>query len=563
MKRILAMALSIALVATLAISGTVAYLTDKDEAVNTFSFGKVSIEQYEQERINKRIANSGLQSYTQNQVLYPKVDAPGNQKLEQNVDGWTIQIRDESVVRNYVDKIVNIKNTSDKSEAYVRTIIAIPYYNLAGTNANNAGQNWLHWNGISDTDHTPGNGWHWGAYSYTTKYSSLDTSAIKDWPANSGDWHTCITNINGRAYELYVATNENPLAAGAYTAPSLVGFYLDSRVDFDPDTNTYYYVADDGTITNLGTIEEMQILVASQATQVNGFDNAYQALDMSFGEISPTNHPFTTAATTPITPVAPDDSGNSDGDGDGDDDTTTNPNEVVLKTEANLFWFADQVNNKSNTFQGKTIKLDADITLTQNWTPVGQTGTADFKGTFDGQNHTITGLTVSSNDSSPYAAVGFFGFLDTGASIKDVKFVNANVAGNHYAGVAAGFVQNGNVTNVHVTGSNVTSTHLDKDQCGDKAGAIVGYFQMDNGGSNTFSDCSATNCTVSAARDAGQLIGAITYPSAITGTCTASNVSVIANTVNCNDDSAGKNIRNDRLYGRNVMDASDNVIPTT
>ncbi len=66
-----------------------------------------------------------------------------------------------------------------------------------------------------------------------------------------------------------------------------------------------------------------------------------------------------------------------------------------------------------------------------------------------------------------------------------------------------------------------------------------------------------------AARDAGQLIGAISYPVAIESNCSASNVSVTANTIGCTDDSAGKNIRNDRLYGRNTVDASDNVIPTT
>ena len=43
MKKILAMVLSLALVATLAISGTVAYLTDDESAVNVMTVGKVNI----------------------------------------------------------------------------------------------------------------------------------------------------------------------------------------------------------------------------------------------------------------------------------------------------------------------------------------------------------------------------------------------------------------------------------------------------------------------------------------------------------------------------------------
>ena len=43
-KKILVLALSIAMVAILAVGGSLAYFTDKDEATNTFTVGNVKIE---------------------------------------------------------------------------------------------------------------------------------------------------------------------------------------------------------------------------------------------------------------------------------------------------------------------------------------------------------------------------------------------------------------------------------------------------------------------------------------------------------------------------------------
>ena len=96
-----------------------------------------------------------------------------------------------------------------------------------------------------------------------------------------------------------------------------------------------------------------------------------------------------------------------------------------------LLWFADQVNNKANTFAGKTVKLAADIDLAGiDWIPVGQTGgyttKAAFRGVFDGADHTISNLTVThhevgSNLGKNYAS-GFFGFTDSSITVKNLTF---------------------------------------------------------------------------------------------------------------------------------------------
>ena len=76
-----------------------------------------------------------------------------------------------------------------------------------------------------------------------------------------------------------------------------------------------------------------------------------------------------------------------------------------------LFWFAQQVNVKGN----REIKgvLTADIDLENKpWTPIGETGenNKNFRGVFDGQNHTIKGLYVEGTQNG----VGFFGEVRTG-----------------------------------------------------------------------------------------------------------------------------------------------------
>lgn len=50
MRKVLTIALSIAVIATLAVSGTIAYLTDSEEAVNVMKVGKVDIKLLEQQR---------------------------------------------------------------------------------------------------------------------------------------------------------------------------------------------------------------------------------------------------------------------------------------------------------------------------------------------------------------------------------------------------------------------------------------------------------------------------------------------------------------------------------
>ena len=83
----------------------------------------------------------------------------------------------------------------------------------------------------------------------------------------------------------------------------------------------------------------------------------------------------------------------------------------AISNAGQLFWFAQQVNVEGN----REIKgvLTADIDLENRpWTPIGSTGEENnnFRGVFDGQNHTIKGLYVEGGR----AGLGFFGEVRTG-----------------------------------------------------------------------------------------------------------------------------------------------------
>ena len=104
---------------------------------------------------------------------------------------------------------------------------------------------------------------------------------------------------------------------------------------------------------------------------------------------------------------------------------------------------------------GKTdinITLDKNIDLTgKDWTPIGTSFDNSYTGTFDGGGHTITGLTVTTNDE--YA--GLFGCLGKAGTVKNVVMEDVQITSNRssgFAGGVAGFSM-GTIENCSVSGS--------------------------------------------------------------------------------------------------------------
>ena len=125
---------------------------------------------------------------------------------------------------------------------------------------------------------------------------------------------------------------------------------------------------------------------------------------------------------------------------------------------------------------GKTdinITLDKNIDLTgKGWTPIGTSFDNSYKGTFDGGGHTITGLTVTTNDQF----VGLFGYLDRAGMVKNVVMEGIQITSNHMFGCTGGVVGYswGTIENCSVSGS-VSGTDCVGGVVGSqKAGSIIG-----------------------------------------------------------------------------------------
>lgn len=198
-------------------------------------------------------------------------------------------------------------------------------------------------------------------------------------------------------------------------------------------------------------------------------------------------------------------------------DENSTATEFTLKTANDLAGLAKLVNEGTDDFNGKTIKLDANIDLKNaHWTPIGAGSVNDtwigFNGSFDGQGHTISNLKVTKGGGWN----GLFGLIGRGTSkytekISNLTIENVVIEGaTRMTGAVVGQLY-GNLENCHV--KNVTITAVPNKVAsgydnGDKIGGIVGW-HGDNGNNHYIKGCTAENVTLKAYRDVGGITGYI------------------------------------------------------
>ena len=140
-----------------------------------------------------------------------------------------------------------------------------------------------------------------------------------------------------------------------------------------------------------------------------------------------------------------------------DDKTViSNDNIIEVGTVEELKAFRDDVNS-GNTYEGKTILLTSDITLSEEWEPIGfiapdtdirnpeTENNKPFKGIFDGGNNTIDNMIINSTNSKYN---GLFSFVVDG-TIRNITIGNnSEITGSPGAGVV-GFLYGfkGNISN--------------------------------------------------------------------------------------------------------------------
>lgn len=225
-KKILAMCLVVALLATAIVGATLAYFTDTDSATNVMTLGDVDIIQNE--------------DFVQDTKLLPMVDNRTDKTANPVVNGYF-----DPAMENVVKKEITV--TNDGSEAaYVRTII------LFETNA---------------------------------EYEAGTNNVLRDEVKIFDDYIGClgkgvtytdmVVEIDGVKYVVAYKVYENALAAGATSDPSLKQIFM------SPD-------ADNEISILFGS--EYTVLALSQGVQAEGFTNgAAAALNEAFGEITAAN----------------------------------------------------------------------------------------------------------------------------------------------------------------------------------------------------------------------------------------------------------------------------------
>jgi len=176
------------------------------------------------------------------------------------------------------------------------------------------------------------------------------------------------------------------------------------------------------------------------------------------------------------------------GRSDGRDGTADHP--YAIGSPQALALLSTYVNAGNNASGLNFVQTqDIDMSSAGNFEPIGSQPNSynptPFNGTYDGQGHAITGLTV--NTSSPYA--GLFGHFE-GGSVRNLTMVNPKVTsnddsqGNKYAGGIVGNIKPGTIENCNVINPTLKTSSGNGQ---DNKGAICGGFS--GGGTCAISNC--------------------------------------------------------------------------
>ena len=153
---------------------------------------------------------------------------------------------------------------------------------------------------------------------------------------------------------------------------------------------------------------------------------------------------------------------------------------------------ASDLNNVRNNPYGKYVLMnDIDLSAYSNWESIGN-NVDEFRGIFNGNGFTISGLKV---DKSSSENVGLFG-VTKNATIENVVLKKANVKGGSYTGALVGTAKGSTVIKNSFTTGSVSA--------GEKTGGLVGHMQDTVSIENCYS-----SCTVKGTQMTGGLVGSV------------------------------------------------------
>ena len=196
---------------------------------------------------------------------------------------------------------------------------------------------------------------------------------------------------------------------------------------------------------------------------------------------------------------------------DGEADTSwyqADATEFQIATAEQLAGLARLV-NAGYTFEGKTIKLTADIVLndikdweswettapTNTWTPIGTNWKNPFAGTLDGDGHSVSGICINSEADCQ----GLVGYLYNGGTLQNLGVKASYIKGGNRVGGVCG-TNSGTVTNCYNTG-NVKGNNYVGGVCGDNYRTVTNCYNTGSvegnnsvGGVCGYNNRTVTNC---------------------------------------------------------------------
>lgn len=477
MKRILAMALSVLLIAGMAIGGSVAYLTSTDSDTNVFTMGEVKIKQIEQQRD----ANGGYVEFQNAQKLYPAHYSPVKEPEKKTDPTEPAKAANGfySDIKGAMDKIVSVQNTG-KSNAYIRTWFAFEADNTANTTVDNAGLKYIHinWNGIAKGG---------------TKAVKYGSNPVK-------------IGADNNEFIVYSVTYPEAIEPGESTAYSLLEVFMDKAADND-------YVAQFG--------DEYEILVLSQGVQAENFESAQEALDAAFGSDAPWDTTTNIAVPTFIKTAEELKTAIS-----SIKDLQNNESlNITLGADIDLNGvdWSDVPDYVEINCTDSAILIDGNGYTIKNLSSTGKNVAGliphlKFNGPVVIRNLKINGVEFSGTNGEGECAGGaVIGYYEShgnevSLTLENVHVTGADIKGYKYIGGLVGYLTGDGshitITNCSVNGSTLNSTFEDKEQNNKQrghVGGLIGYFHSGSVNDSTVMETNIIGSTY--AKRHGAMIG--------------------------------------------------------
>ena len=194
------------------------------------------------------------------------------------------------------------------------------------------------------------------------------------------------------------------------------------------------------------------------------------------------------------------------------DEWYTPGQDMTITTADEFRQFAIMVNS-GNDFYGEKITLGSDITLSGEWTPIGE-GSRDggsfssdstpFRGTFDGQGKSISGLNITQTEGADYA-IGLFGVV-AGGTVRNVILLEVNIScsDSELAGAVVGLLTEGGTISSVTVGVEDDNSIVSANK---GVGGIVGRL-LSNG---NIESCTNYASITSSSGNTGGIVGAAYY----------------------------------------------------